>query len=135
MKEMINKLRAKSLFRFIIVGGCSTSIDFAIYILLSIKLSVKLAKTISMVIASIFSYLANKRFTFENRDRTNWRYIVKFYMVFSLNMIANVGANSFVLGVSHNKIWAFAFATIIGMTVNYVGQRVLVFRYKSTKSF
>ena len=104
MKEMINKLRAKSLFRFIIVGGCSTSIDFAIYILLSIKLSVKLAKTISMVIASIFSYLANKRFTFENRDRTNWRYIVKFYMVFSLNMIANVGANSFVLGVSHNKI-------------------------------
>lgn len=129
-KKWINFL-SNSIFRFVIIGGCSTIIDFIIYMLFSLGFSVILSKGISMVISSGFSYFFNKRFTFRNQEKTNLGYILRFYLLFALNLIVNVGVNARIYSITGHKILAFVFATICGMFVNYLGQRFWVFGKKN----
>ena len=48
-------------------------------------------------------------------------------MVFALNFAANIGTNSVLYGMTGEKIISFICATIAGMTVNYLGQKLFVF--------
>lgn len=131
LKRYLNKLILNNILKFILVGGCSTAIDFVIYMLLSMRLPITISKGISMIVASIFSYIANKSFTFRNKDKTNIKYLVRFYIVFVANFLANLGMNYIIYGFTENKIVAFALATLCGMTVNYLGQRFFVFNGKT----
>ena len=125
--DIIKNWTKISSFRFLIVGGCSTLIDFIVYMLLSQQISLNVSKIISMIIASLFSYLANKIFTFGIHERTCWKHLVKFYIVFVLNLIANVFVNYVFFRLTGCKVFAFIPATIAGMTVNYIGQKYYVF--------
>ncbi len=80
-----------------------------------------------MVVASLFSYVVNKIFTFGNKEKTNFSYIIKYYIVFGLNFGVNLAVNYFVYSSTSSKLLAFIVATICGMTVNYIGQRFFVF--------
>ncbi len=122
------KFKSSSLPRFLITGGCSTAIDFMVYLLLSRNLPTAVSKGISMLTSSVFSYFVNKRFTFRNQEKTNLGYLLRFYAVFALNLGANIGMNELVFRVSGHKIFAFLCATAAGMTVNYLGQKRFVFR-------
>lgn len=133
MKKIIGKILDNSLFKFILVGGCSTGIDFVVYMLLSTKLDITISKGISMIVASIFSYIVNKNFTFNNKDKTNIGYLVRYYIVFAVNFATNLGVNYFVYKISGYKLFAFVLATIMGMAVNYIGQKFFVFVTKSRK--
>ena len=115
------------LVKFIIVGGCSTGIDFLVYMFLSVKMSANIAKAISMVAASVFSYCANKKFTFRDGNKTNVGYLLRFYVVFIANLFVNIFINHVVLELTGYKIIAFVIATVCGMTVNYFGQKLFVF--------
>ena len=130
MKSIIQKIVSNKVIRFVLVGGCSTLIDFIIYIFLSVKINITVAKAISMVCSSAFSYIANKNFTFSNREKTSIFYLIRFYVVFGANLITNIGMNRWIYMVSSNKVIAFGVATFCGMTVNYLGQRFIVFRGK-----
>lgn len=121
----------KNLCRFLIVGGFATLIDFVVYMLLSIKIDITLSKAISMILSSIFSYFVNKNFTFNNHDKTNVSYIVRFYIIFAANLAVNLGINSFVFYRTGQKLPAYILATAGGMTVNYLGQKFIVFDRKS----
>ena len=127
MKTKIQELFKSSVFIFILVGGCSTGIDFVIYMLLSCKLQITISKGISMIVASIFSYFVNKQVTFNNREKTNLRYIFRYYLVFAINFGTNLGINYLIYHYLGTKIIAFVLATICGMTVNYLGQKYFVF--------
>ena len=118
---------SKQFFRFIVVGGLSTIIDYGIYMLLSQHFLIELSKGISMMVASVFSYGVNKRFTFRNHERTNSRYIVCFYAVFAINLIVNMTVNAIAYRMTHLKTLAFILATCAGMIVNYLGQKFFVF--------
>ena len=128
MKELIKKLSSNRIIRFIIVGGASTVIDFILYMLLSGVIIVSVSKAISMIIASVFSFFANKLFTFENKDKTDVKYLIKFYVVFVLNLATNVTSNTLMLHLTENKIISFVVATLCGMMVNYLGQSLWVFK-------
>ena len=134
---MIKKLRdmflANSILKFIVVGGCSTIIDFCIYMILSIRVPITVSKGISMICASIFSYVVNKRFTFENTDKTDIHYLIRFYIVFAANFVTNLEVNYLIFTWTGKKLIAFVLATICGMTVNYLGQRFFVFNRKGEK--
>lgn len=131
MKNYFKGVIDSSIFKFLLVGGCSTLMDFLIYIALAIVIPIFLAKAISMIVASIFSYIFNKNFTFKNRDQTSMRHVVSFYVVFTLNLITNVGVNFIIYSTSGCKVMAFVIATICGMTINYLGQRYWVFKKES----
>lgn len=128
MKEFIHKIITNKIIRFIMVGGGATLIDFVIYMILSEKLDITISKSISMICSSVFSYIANKTFTFSNRDKTNVIHFIKFYGVFLANFVTNLGVNRFIFFITDCKVIAFILATICGMTVNYLGQRFIVFR-------
>ena len=85
IKKLSEKVFKNDIVRFAFVGACSTIIDFAVYMLISLRLPITASKGTSMVCASIFSYLANKSFTFEVKEKTNVIYLMKFYLVFAVN--------------------------------------------------
>lgn len=134
MKGFIKKLFRNKLLRFLIVGGCSTLIDFAIYMLLSLWIQISAAKTISMLAASVFSYAVNKSFTFQDKNKTNAGYLLRFYIVFAANLLANVAVNYVCFGMTGDKIIAFVLATLAGMTVNYIGLKFFVFKQQNGPS-
>lgn len=128
MRRLINRLMLNDIFRFILVGGCSTGIDFIIYMLLSMNVPITISKGTSMITSSVFSYVVNKHFTFENKDKTNIGHLIRYYIVFLANLGTNLGINYLVYKYTGYKICAFILATFGGMTVNYLGQRFFVFQ-------
>ena len=130
MRKFIDALLPSPVLKFILVGGCSTGIDLAIYTLLSVRLSITVSKGISMIMASVFSYTVNKRFTFHNKDKTNIGYLTRFYIIFAANFVTNLGINYLIYKHTSCKFAAFMSATLCGMLVNYLGQRFFVFNGK-----
>lgn len=128
MSELFNKLYYSKVARFVFVGVCSTGIDFAIYILLSFYMTITPSKGISMICSSVFSYFANKIFTFEVKEKTNVVYLVKFYFVFAANFGSNLLTNYLLYNWLGSKVIGFIGATLVGMTVNYWGQKFIVFK-------
>ena len=120
------------LFRFLITGGCSTGIDFVIYIFLSRSINLSVAKTISMCTASVFSYFVNKKWTFQDKKAVYTTQVFKYTLAQSVNLGVNVGINAAMFSLFHQKVIAFVLATGTAMTVNYLMQKWFVFSEKDT---
>jgi putative flippase GtrA len=114
--------------RFVVVGGLSTAVDFMVYMLLSTKLSITTSKALSMIFASVISYILSKNWTFKSPAKSNSISIIKFYIVFFINLVTNITVNNVVFEISNMKILAFLIATVCAMTVNFLLQRYWVFK-------
>ena len=130
MKELLYRLWTSDIVRFVIVGGCSTLLDFFCYMYLQTHCSIVLAKLVAMLLASVFSYIVNKIFTFQFTDNANVQQIVKFYLVFIINITVNVFVNWWLFCTTGYKLLAYVCATLAGMIVNYSGQKYFVFNNK-----
>lgn len=74
MKALIKKHESK--LRFAIVGGTNTAIDFGILFLLhSVGVNKYVANIISTSIAFIFSFFANRTFTFKSKGSAKKQFI------------------------------------------------------------
>lgn len=124
----------KNIIRFLVVGGTSTLIDFIVYMLLSTQVPISSSKLLSMCCASVFSFIMNKKWTFESRERTHFFMIVKYIVAQCINIGTNVSINQFVFEISRSKLFAFAIATGCAMCVNYLLQRLLVFKREEDKN-
>ena len=113
---------------FFAIGGFSTLVDFAIYMLLSTQLTIDLSKAISMTFASALSYFFSKNWIFKVQTKKNLIYILKFYIVFFINLLANIFINSILLQISDMKIFSFVIATLCAMTINFIFQRYWIFK-------
>ena len=113
--------------RFLIVGGTSTLIDYILYMLLSIRLDVSISKLISMLCASIFSYINNKNWTFSNKEKTNTIMIIKYVGSQIVNISVNILVNAIMYKLLGIKTIAFIFATGTAMVVNYLLQNYIVY--------
>lgn len=123
-----------SIFRFLIIGGSSTIIDFIIYYILSCCIDISISKCISMLCASIYSYFLNKYWTFVNDDKRPLLTIIKYYITFAVNMVINISVNSFIFYHTQSKIIAFIIATGIAMIINYLLQKNWVFKKNNEKN-
>lgn len=128
MKRILVKVFMTDIVRFIFVGGCSTGIEFMLYMILSLQFPITFSKGISMICASGFSYFVNKNFTFGIKEKTNAAYLIKFYFVFAANFGSNLLTNYLVYIWLDSKVFAFICATLVGMSVNYLGQKFVVFK-------
>lgn len=117
-----------SFFKFLLVGGSSTLIDFIIYLLLSMHLDITISKVLSMVVASFFSYMVNKKWTFVYDGKTNFNLIFKYIFSQLINISVNTFVNTFIYNWLGLKIIAFVIATGVAMIVNYLLQKFLVFK-------
>lgn len=125
----------KNITRFLVVGGTSTFIDFLIYMLLSMHLPIFVSKLISICIFSAFNFLMNKKWTFENQERTHFFMIAKYIFAQCINIGTNVTMNQIVFEICGSKIWAYIMATGCAMCVNYLLQRLFVFRRAEGKNY
>lgn len=128
MKRAIKKESFREIFLFAFIGGCSTALDFILYLLFLNVVNVIIAKGTSMIAASVFSYIMNKTLTFKVRKKTDAGMVVRFYIVFVLNLLANVSVNWLFYSLLQTKIIPFILATAAGMAVNFLGQKYFVFR-------
>src|SRR5574344_1167334 len=120
VKRMSAKMKYQSIIRFIIIGGSSTLIDFAIYMIISNYIDIAIAKAISMTIAAIFSFIFNRKWTFNNTGNTNIVQITKYILCQLVNIIVNSTTNSLFYSVSNNKLISFVIATGCAMIVKYM---------------
>ena len=103
MKRMLEKENLRELLLFAFIGGCSTALDFILYFIFLNAVNVVIAKGASMIAASVFSYLMNKTLTFKVRKKTDTGMVVRFYIVFVLNLLANVTVNWLFYSISKMK--------------------------------
>ena len=118
----------KSQARFLVVGGSSTLLDFIIYMLLSTKLNITISKFISMIVSSIYSFLINKNWTFNNKNKITFILTFKYILCVFINIFVNTTSNTLIFNLTNNKIISFLFATGIAMIVNYTIQKKIVFK-------
>ncbi len=127
MSGYTDGIKEGRIFRFILAGGCSTALDFILYMALIQHMPVFVSKVISMVSASVFSYIANKAFTFRSKKRLGRTYIVRFYIVFGVNVFVNAGMNWLLYCLTGIRLLSYMTAALAGLCVNYAGQKNYVF--------
>lgn len=122
----------KELAIFLVVGGLTVLVDYLTYrgILLTGLLETNLAKGASFLTGSVFSYCANRLWTFGTRAYaagSAWRFAI----LYTLTLIINIYANAFMLSVLSDLPYlmqaAFVIATGLSATLNFLGMRYLVF--------
>jgi len=142
-----------ALTKFGIVGGLSFFLDLSIYYTLSQFVPTYIAKSTAIVLATILNYQLNKAWTWGQKDRDTKR-LAKYVMLYAVSGIMNVISNEIFLVVLPNaelilnldypketlnmpifavkidKFFAVIFATIVGMVVNFIGQKLWVFKEK-----
>ena len=124
----------KKAFKFLVIGGMSTLIDFCIYMLISKNIDVTISKIISMGIASVFSFIFNKSWTFTNDKNVTKKMIVLFYLGLAVNIAVNASVNTLVYNITNQKIISFVIATGVAMVVNFLIQNFIVFRNVEKKN-
>jgi len=117
-----------SIYRFIVSGGIATGIDFICYMLLRQIVWPSVSKTISMIIANIWSYIVNKRWVFASDRKSDYKMMGSYVVVQALNLGTNVGVNSLMLYLTGFVILSFVVATLCATIVNYSLQKLIVFK-------
>ena len=126
---------------FIIVGLLTVAIDFLIYrgsLRLGID-SISLAKTTGFIGVTIFSYFANRFWTFAN-PKTQSGSLLRFILVYLIGLLANVLVNKLALDAGEDAhlplalYLAFILATVISAALNFIGMKYFVFTKQPTGS-
>lgn len=136
MKRSLKSVLSRELMRFVLIGGAATLIDLILYLLLGIWISASLSKCLSMSCACIFSFFMNCRWTFNIRGKITFLQMTKYIAVQLINIGVNVGVNALILhALAGFKLGAFVIATGAAMSVNFVLQKLFVFRSKLKQSW
>ena len=114
--------------KFGISGGFFTSLDFVIYVLLSNVIPINPSKAISITFSTICAFFANKNWVFMSLNLNKWSVVLRFSIVFFINLLINVITNGMVFEFTGKKIFSFVVATIVASVVNFTLQSRWVFR-------
>ena len=119
----------KHLVRFVIVGGVNTALTYALYAgLVWYGIHYLLALTIEYAVGILAGFIANRQWTFANRDHIGpalFRYIAMYCGVYVLNAVL---LTFFVELADMHKLLAQLFALGIATIASYIAQRRWVFR-------
>ena len=133
---MLSKLFDQTFWKFILVGMINTvfgtTVMFVSYNFLHFNYWISSA--LNYILGSILSYLLNKHFTFQNKERS-WRVVVRFVINISVcyliaygvakPVVANVLVNAPVK-VRENGAMLVGMCLFVGL--NYLGQRFFAFK-------
>lgn len=134
------KERYGSAARYIIAGGMTTAVNFAVFALFFeiFSMSVTVSNIISVAAAVIFAYIVNKLYVFRSRCPVMQALAKEFLMFVSarlLTMIAEVGGVLLLVDVLGMQAFAGKLLTqIIIVAGNYFISRLLVFTHTKDHS-
>ena len=118
--------------RFILVGGTTDLVDYITYLWLVEFhiISPQLAKTVAFLNGTLFSYFANRNWTFSSNQHRSGS-AGRFLVLYGSTLCANIFVNSLALNSLGNLHLAFALATAISATANFFGMKFFVFQSTS----
>lgn len=140
MKDLLKQHAEK--FRFALVGGFNTALDFGLlFLFVSLGFDKIVANYISTSIAFVFSFFANKTFTFRATGDARREFItfitITLFGLWVLQPIIITGVTVLAapLDVSESAtlIGAKLIATIISLIWNYIMYSRVVFRKKEQR--
>jgi putative flippase GtrA len=122
----------KQLNFFLVIGLITVSIDYLLYrSLTEIISNLIIAKFLSFAFGTIFSFIANRSITFNNKNHF-WSHLSKFIILYLTTLFLNVIVNSASLEIfawyNFKVQVSFLFATIISALTNFAGMKYIVFK-------
>ena len=128
---MIKNKRNKELLKYIFVGLSTVLIDFLIYKFLIKFIVIYLAKTISFLSGTFFSYQLNRTWTFKSRKKTLSQFI-KYLIIHITSLVLNVFINSLLLNTFSKNYFlsyevSFLIATLTSAIYNFLFIKIFIF--------
>lgn len=141
MEQLLKKHATK--IRFLLVGGTNTVLDFALlFLFTNLGLHKIAANTLSTGIAFVFSFFANKQFTFKDSSKNVKRQFIAFAIItlsglWLLQPLIIWLSSDFLAPHTNNEqltlFIAKVIATIASMVWNYILYTKLVFKQPASK--
>ena len=128
---MLKNKKNKELLKYIFVGLSTVLIDFLIYKLLIKFIVIYLAKTISFLSGTFFSYQLNRTWTFKSGKKTLSQFI-KYLIIHITSLVLNVFINSLLLNTFSKNYFlsyevSFLIATLTSATYNFLFIKIFIF--------
>ena len=128
---MLKNKKNKELLKYIFVGLSTVLIDFLIYKFLIKFIVIYLAKTISFLSGTFFSYQLNRTWTFKSRKKTLSQFI-KYLIIHITSLVLNVFINSILLNTFSKNYFlsyevSFLIATLTSATYNFLFIKIFIF--------
>ena len=132
MKQLIKKLYASSVVRYVFFGGCTTLVNLiSFYVLRKLRVGLNIANVISIILAILFAYVVNSRFVFQDKCETladHIRPFCKFISARLMTMVIEVGGVWLLVAKLGMNDMVGKFATqFIVLIMNYVFSKFFVF--------
>ena len=132
MKQLIKKLYASSVVRYVFFGGCTTLVNLiSFYVLRKLRVGLNIANVISIILAILFAYVVNSRFVFQDKCQTLADHIRPFCKCISarlMTMVIEVGGVWLLVAKLGMNDMVGKFATqFIVLILNYVFSKFFVF--------
>ena len=132
MKQLIKKLYASSVVRYVFFGGCTTLVNLiSFYVLRKLGVGLNIANVISIILAILFAYVVNSRFVFQDKCQTlpdHIRPFCKFISARLMTMVIEVGGVWLLVAKLGMNDMVGKFATqFIVLILNYVFSKFFVF--------
>ena len=132
MKQLIKKLYASSVVRYVFFGGCTTLVNLiSFYVLRKLRVGLNIANVISIILAILFAYVVNSRFVFQYKCQTladHIRPFCKFISARLMTMVIEVGGVWLLVAKLGMNDMVGKFATqFIVLILNYVFSKFFVF--------
>ena len=124
-------LKNKELLKYIFVGLSTVLIDFLIYKFLIKFIIIYLAKTISFLSGTFFSYQLNRTWTFKSGKKTLSQFI-KYLIIHITSLVLNVFINSLLLNTFSKNYFlsyevSFLIATLTSASYNFLFIKKFIF--------
>ena len=128
---MLKNKKNKELLKYIFVGLSTVLIDFLIYKFLIKFIVIYLAKTISFLSGTLFSYQLNRTWTFKSEKKTLSQFI-KYLIIHITSLVLNVFINSLLLNTFSKNYFlsyevSFLIATLTSATYNFLFIKIFIF--------
>ncbi len=127
---MLRLSEGKKMAKYTLVGGLNTGVDFAVFCALEygVGMGSVWAQTISYIAGVANSYLLNRYWTFQVKDKRSMAELMRFILI---NVLSFAAATAVLLGLEQGGLesaLAKIVSVICSLAVNYVGYRLWVFR-------
>ena len=128
---MLKNKKNKELLKYIFVGLSTVLIDFLIYKFLIKFIVIYLAKAISFLSGTFFSYQLNRTWTFKSGKKTLSQFI-KYLIIHITSLILNVFINSLLLNTFSKNYFlsyevSFLIATLTSAIYNFLFIKIFIF--------
>ena len=118
------------IFKFVIVGGVATVIDWLIYYLLFnfLKINPLVANILSFSISVVYNYLASVKWVFDVDNNKSKRQMFIEFMIFSIIglILTEVLLWIFISGFKINALISKIIATAIVMVFNFITRKIFL---------